>query len=152
MILHLIGDEQMKRVLAGALSVFFVAALLGLAGCDSGGIQEGAPTDAGGGIPLSQGGADMAGGKTPPPSVKPLPKSGADAAAPGGAAPAPAPEKEKGKGSAHLRESLVNKGLWRVATRRKASSPHWTRMPPAAYPAAFEATFSGTGPSSSAKL
>ena len=64
----------MKRIVVGALSALLAGALFTLAGCDGGGIRPGMPDntvtpDA----PLLE--ADMATGKTPPPSIKPLPKS-----------------------------------------------------------------------------
>jgi hypothetical protein len=45
----------MKRIAPSALRTFFAAALLGLAGCDTGGgIEPGMPKDATGGVPASQ--------------------------------------------------------------------------------------------------
>jgi hypothetical protein len=78
----------MKRAVVSALSVFLVAALLGLTGCEGGGVETGMPDAAAKpDIPLD-GKANMATGETPPPSVakKPMPTKGTD--------PAPAAEKD----------------------------------------------------------
>jgi hypothetical protein len=48
MIIYLIfhnGEYHMKRFALGASGAFLAAALLGLTGCDSGGIEEGIPKD-----------------------------------------------------------------------------------------------------------
>ena len=74
----------MKRIVVSALSVFLFAALLGLTGCEGGGVEQGMPDAAAKpDIPLD-GKANMAGGLTPPPSVskKPMPSKGTDAGAP----------------------------------------------------------------------
>jgi hypothetical protein len=60
----------MKRIVVSALSVLVVGALFSLTGCDGGGIRPGLPDNTTTpDIPLSNLEADMAKGKTPPPSV-----------------------------------------------------------------------------------
>jgi hypothetical protein len=73
----------MKRFLLSALSVFLVAAMIGLTGCEGGGIEPGLPEAGQKGVPLSDIPADVS--KGPKEGVK---KPEADAAA-------PAPEKGK---------------------------------------------------------
>jgi hypothetical protein len=64
----------MKRTVVSALSVFLVAALLGLTGCEGGGVETGMPDAAAKpDIPLD-GKANMADGATPPPNAKPVAK------------------------------------------------------------------------------
>jgi len=73
----------MKRTVVSALSVFLVAALLGLTGCEGGGVDTGMPDAATKpDVPLD-GKADMTKSGTLPPSVskQPLPK-GTDSGAP----------------------------------------------------------------------
>jgi hypothetical protein len=40
------GDAQMKRIVPCALGAFVVASLLGVFGCDSGGVETGVPANA----------------------------------------------------------------------------------------------------------
>jgi hypothetical protein len=75
----------MKRFLLSSLSVFVVAAMIGLTGCDSGGIEPGAPegvTPASGKLPIDANAATgpKEGAKKPEadPAV-PAPEKGKDA-------------------------------------------------------------------------
>jgi hypothetical protein len=48
------GDAQMKRIVPIGLSAFAVAVLLGVTGCDSGGIETGVPADTTQGVPADK--------------------------------------------------------------------------------------------------
>jgi hypothetical protein len=71
----------MKRIWMSALSVLLVAGVIGLTGCDGGGVDQGMPDpNAAPSVPPTQlkDMADMSKGKTPPPSVKKIPEKGPD--------------------------------------------------------------------------
>ena len=77
----------MKRIVMSALSVFFVAALIGLTGCEGGGVETGMPdaaTKPDISIDKMKDMANMASGTTPPPGVsgKKIPTKGTDAGVP----------------------------------------------------------------------
>jgi len=77
----------MKRLLLSTLGLFLVAALIGLTGCEGGGIEPGmADTKQAPDIPLDKmkSMANIADGTTPPPSVakKTIPKPAETPAAP----------------------------------------------------------------------